>query len=330
MQIISVYYNLRNRGGAQNVMLSIAESIHTTPVILTSTSKKNIHSEYNKKDYIIENLNIFTILKYRKCIFISHDRKSTTKLILLNKLFKLNLRIIHVAHNVFNSKKRLTLFPETIIAVSNSVKKNLIDYFGITDNRIKVIYNGIEDKYKKPTIKNKNDTISILLPARICKIKRQLDIVQALRDNIPQNIIIYFAGNGEDQTELSKIVSNKINFKYLGNINLSNSINDFDYIMLFSIKEGLPLSLIEGCMYGKPLISNNLDSCLEVNENEVTGYVFSNLDELKQGLKNLPSVESDEYTTLSSNARSKYLKLFTKERMIQEYKECIANIYSHK
>lgn len=50
-----------------------------------------------------------------------------------------------MAHNTFNDFRWFCWFPENIIAVSNGVKENLVNYFRLPENRITVIFNGIKD-----------------------------------------------------------------------------------------------------------------------------------------------------------------------------------------
>jgi glycosyltransferase involved in cell wall biosynthesis len=86
--------------------------------------------------------------------------------------------------------------------------------------------------------------------------------------------------------------------------------------------------LIEGCMFRKPLITNDIASVLEVNKHGYNGFVAKNWNELINIFNSLPDPVSDEYKRLSYNAKRQYEEYFTLEKMIKNYKELIESIYS--
>ena len=95
---------------------------------------------------------------------------------------------------------------------------------------------------------------------------------------------------------------------------------------LFSKNEGLGMSLIEGCMFYKPLITNNIKAVLEVNKPGFNGFVAHNFNELSDVLNNLPDRDSDEYKKLAGNARKIYEKYFTSDIMLKKYRAIIKNL----
>lgn len=124
--IINLYTNFSDYGGAQNVAIALHLNLYPLKdnYLMGFTKYDRINKKYpqiNNKIYL--KLNIINILKFKKHIFISHHRKITTFLVLLNKIFFLNLKIIHIAHNEFNTLKHISLLSNIIIAVSNEVKQ---------------------------------------------------------------------------------------------------------------------------------------------------------------------------------------------------------------
>ena len=165
--------------------------------------------------------------------------------------------------------------------------------------------------------------ITVLLIGRICSTKQQVEFVRQTYNKIDDNIKFYFAGTGEDVALLKKQIGFSKQYFYLGYRKAVEIIPQFDYVCLFSKNEGLPLSLIEGCMFGKPLITNNIDSVLDININNVTGFVFPDFNHLIRGLNRIPDKFSDEYSRMSSNARKQYEDKFTEAVMIDNYKRYI-------
>lgn len=324
MNLVSVYHNFGNMGGAQAVALNLAEALEPGSVVLTGTPPGSIAAPCRTRNVRFGPFSIKEILKHRDCVFLSHDRKSTTRLCALSRALRLRLRIIHVAHNSFNSLRHFTLFPPEIVAVSDSVAANLRDYFRIAPDRIHVIDNGIADRFKAlPDAPQPKERIDILWPARVCPVKRQLETVRAIKDSMPPGVAITFAGDGEDLAALKAETDGHPSFRVLGHVDIDSIIADYDYVCLFSEKEGLALSLLEGCMYGLPLISNDIAPALLVNEHGVTGFVYDTFDHLAAGLGRLPHKGSDHYARLAAAARRKYLENYTFDRMVESYRSLI-------
>ena len=326
MRIISIYPNFANKGGAQDIALCLAKKMNKDqlPIILTETPFQEIEKEYRIGDVIFEKFSIKNILRYadNETVFISHHRKNTSLLVLLKHILGKKL-LIHVAHNIFTNLKLFSLFPENVIAVSSAVKENLIQYFKLSPRNVKVIYNGLEDSGENRNVVRNDGIVKILLPGRICNVKRQIEIVKKTREKLLEHINIYFAGVGSDADKLKLEIGVLKQYHYLGYINIKETLNQYDYVCLFSQKEGFPLSLIEGCMFGKPLITNNIPSVLDINDNGQTGFVFSDFESFVEGCNNLPLPNSNEYIRLSMNARMKYKEKFTEDRMISEYKQVV-------
>lgn len=169
----------------------------------------------------------------------------------------------------------------------------------------------------------KNKEISILIVGRICEVKQQVEIVRRTKNRINENVRFYFAGTGKDTKRLIKEIGNLKQYVYLGYKKATDIIDNYDYVCLFSKNEGFPLSLIEACVFGKPLITNDICAMREVNKDGFNGFVFHDFDELVAGLNNLPANYTEEYRFLSNNARRLYEENFTEDIMISKYKEYI-------
>lgn len=326
IRVISVYPNFANHGGAQDVALQLAEKLNegTEPIVLTETCFGDIIPDYRERaGFIPFGWKSVHYLADEHTVFFSHHRKSTSLLILFSLLSSRKLHIIHIAHNTFTNLRYLSFFPKRIVAVSNGVKENLMSYFRVPEKRITVIFNGKRDCRNNQNVKTDNREIHILLPGRICSVKQQVDIVRMTRGKLLPHIHIYFAGVGEDVELLKNEMEGEAQYHYVGFLNMRENLNRYDYVCLFSQNEGLGLSLIEGCMFGKPLITNKLPTVLDVNKADETGFVFSDLASLAEGLNDLPMPDSEEYKRLAHNARYRYEEMFTEEKMITQYQQII-------
>ncbi len=323
--LVSIYNIFHAFGGAQKILIRLHktfESRFISSKIIGFTKEKLVHRDYDNYNLNYSYFVKFNNLKFLKnTLFISHSRKATTFLVLLNKVFK-KIRIIHIAHNEFYSLSKLSLYPDEIIAVSERVKKNLVNEFGISEKSIAVIYNGLKDfylnnfEYKK---KDNNKKVKILYPSRITKVKNQVELVKQLRGNI-YNCEIIFAGEGALYESLLEEVGKNENFKVLGQVkDIKKLFLEVDYIMLYSQKEGLPLSLIEATMFGKPIIANNVGGNTEILKNKYNGFLVNSYPELINCINSLYKIEENEYMDLCLNSRKVYEEKFTEEKMIENY-----------
>jgi glycosyltransferase involved in cell wall biosynthesis len=158
------------------------------------------------------------------------------------------------------------------------------------------------------------------LPGRITKVKQQLLLAKYLGNRIPKEIKILFAGDGEDLTILKSITKNNEQLECLGRVDDMPALyKKVDFVMLFSEKEGLPLTLIEATSYALPVLCNDVGGNLEILENSVNGYLLESLDHLVEVLYRLVDLNSSEYHVLSQNSRSVFENKFEFDTMISNY-----------
>lgn len=325
MRVVSVYPYFSDYGGAHNVTLQLANKLNEDkPIVLIETPIDAVPLPYKGKAiYMPFNLTNVLRLADNRTVFISHHRKSTLKLMILKCLLCHRLKVLHVAHSTFNNLRWLGWFPKNIVAVSNAVRHNLEDYFRIPAENITVVYNGVEDKGAEVHCERKGSVIRILMIGMIWSVKRQVMLAEHLKGKLPSHVELYFAGTGPDERKLRQVVAHQSQMDCLGHIQVEKEISRFHYILLFSEKEGLPLALLESCMYGRPMLTNDIPAALEINSDGETGFVFHDMDSLAKGLENLPLPDSDAYQRMAANARRRYEERFREETMIAVYKKIV-------
>jgi glycosyltransferase involved in cell wall biosynthesis len=323
--LIHIYPTFGNLGGAQKVLLQLQRELGG--YVASFDDFKNVHTMYGIGENEFLKLSLFKLFFLKNKIVISHHRKITSLLYIINLLFFRRNKLIHIAHNEFDNLRFLTFLPKNIVAVSNAVKKNLIDFFNIKEQNITVIYNGlpdVESKYIKSNIEIQSPIkkVKIIYAARITPLKQQLKIAQLVSQNGFSNIVIDFAGEGSDEKKLVQYCRKNENCNYIGNINnVSQLFVKYDFLLLYSQKEGLPLSLIESLRAGLPAICNLVGGNAEVID-KTTGYLVDNDEELIKVLGEInSSVSMVKYNNLVINCRNKYLKNFSEQYMLQQYKK---------
>jgi len=328
MKVYNVYRGFTEYGGAEAIVLTIHNSLKERAYescIGGPDDFGKLHPGYHIRDRDYLRLTLKNVKQLEGAVVFSHHRKMTAFLYLAKVFLGVRFRLIHVSHNEFHNLKDFTLLPKEIIAVSNRVKENLTSYFKVKPERIKVIYNGLADVSPAapgslPAARETPPgTIRVLYPGRITKVKRQAEVVRNLAGKLDARVQIHFAGTGEELEVLQHLTKDSGTFKPLGFVTIKDTLPAYDYVMLFSTNEGLPLTLIEGCMFGKPLICNDVGGNLEILEDGFNGMAANSYDELVRVLNNLPAPASEAYQRLSANARKVFEQKFQKERMIDEY-----------
>jgi glycosyltransferase involved in cell wall biosynthesis len=179
-----------------------------------------------------------------------------------------------------------------IIAVSNSVKKR-INQLGVKDDKLRVIYNGIDLKKfclsneiieKSKILKdNKNWTNKRILlnVGSLVPVKGQRYLIEAMRDVIKEfsDSILLICGDGPLKGALHELV---INFelqdyvKFMGTIQPKDILLYYaiaDVFLLSSIMEGHPISLLEAMAYSKPIVATKVGGIPETIKTQRNGLL---------------------------------------------------------
>lgn len=325
--VFSVGTNLINFGGAQKVMVDVHNGIKEEfeAKVLGFGLFAKIHPAYmmDSSEYI----RLINPLLLKNSTVLIHARSLTTLFFFLNHIFRLNLKVVYVSHNLYEDKRFFTFLPATVVSISEKVTENLRNYFRVSSERIVKIPNGIVDCAPSMSSTLDKNQVVILYSARVNSVKRQVDLVKNLKDKINSNIKIIFAGTGPDFVELVSVIGDSENFEAHGfTDDISTLIDQSHYCLLFSRKEGLPISLMEGARAGKPLIVNDVGGNLEIGLVGKNALRADTWAELIRTLNNLPDVFSETYDIMSLNSRKIYESNFRYENMIKKYTSLIKSL----
>jgi glycosyltransferase involved in cell wall biosynthesis len=228
---------------------------------------------------------LLNVLKdYKVDILHCNDRKSAPIGKIVSDL--LGIRMVYTAHNVFNNKKITRFsFGKNIIAVSEGVKKNLLEYFKIDPAKITVIYNGTS--IKKPSVDTnlrilkefdfqENDRI-ISFIGRLSEQKGVFYLLEALREVIIQfpYVKLLIIGEGELREDLKTTMLSfglQSNVLFCGNRkDVAGLIEISEFMISPSLWEGLGISTIESITLGKPVIASSVGGLPEVITDGING-----------------------------------------------------------
>ena len=212
-------------------------------------------------------------------------------------------------------EKMAAHFCDKIICISNAEKQSALDKKICKENKLQIIYNGIDiddyensihGKIKRCDIGVPADAFVIGMVGRICKQKAPDIFIQAaemIKKELP-NAYFILVGDG-DMTKSIK--------KYAEENDLSDSLyitgwvdNPMDYIEIFDVAcllsrwEGFGLVVPEYMLCRKPVIACNVDALPDIIENEQSGIL----------------VEVDNYVEVYENVMRLYANSEWKIRLI--------------
>ncbi|MBN1684311.1 MAG: glycosyltransferase family 4 protein [Gammaproteobacteria bacterium] len=222
------------------------------------------------------------LIREKPDIIHSNHRYATLLVQLLRVIFPLRYKILHTARSVFTTKTKCRLLGDRIIANSEAIRKNLIDKFHITPEKIEVIYDGVELKMNNPIcLSQQNDPVFQLLDTSPKIIigcigslvipkghEYLLQAIAVLPKAVQENILVLIVGEGPLRKKL-ETYAQAANLtevvKFLGyRADVHHIMSYCHFLVIPSIQEGLPNVLIEGYLLGKASIVSELDYVQEI------------------------------------------------------------------
>lgn len=314
--------------GIQRVMMDIHEALKPFGAKIIGTvpmEKVNKDLGINESDYI--QFNGYGRLK--GSVVIVHERRYLPIFWVLNKILRFDIELIYVHHNELYGQRLLSRFPKHVVAISDAGIKNLTEYFGVKREYISKIHNCVRkpDGFRAKRKEFNPEEITILYPARINSVKRQVEIVRNLRGKLSDKVRILFAGEGPEYEELQKECGDSTQFVALGfRADVPELMQQSDFMMLYSRHEGLPISLIEATMTGTPIICNNVGGNCEIAFDGRNALVPESWEELTQTLNLLPELSKETYASMSRASVEVYERYYRFEKFADGYRILIKQL----
>ncbi|NOW85439.1 glycosyltransferase involved in cell wall biosynthesis [Clostridium beijerinckii] len=347
MNKIAYIYTTLNRGGAQKVLLQLADNIRDDVfdcIVLSDSGdliselKENGIRHYvlplkdKKPINVVKSLiQIYRLIEKEKIDIIHSHHRYTTVLANIVRIFK-RVKVVHTEHNVFPKRNKLNLRGNNIIAVSQKVKESLIKN-KVNEKNIELIYNGINvdsnTKYNsirsELNLSKEKKIVGII--ARLVSEKGHIFFIQAVKDILKKHndIVVIFIGDGPER----KIIEDEID-KYklndsiilLGNrTDVDLIIPDFDFFVLPSYFEGLPMSILEIMINAKVVLATDVGGNREIIDNFNDGFIISagNSSELVNIFERCIN-NTDEIKNMGYLAEKKIKDKFDVKDMINKHK----------
>ncbi|MFQ3579479.1 MAG: glycosyltransferase family 1 protein, partial [Bacteroidales bacterium] len=169
---------------------------------------------------------------------------------------------------------------DTIIAISNSTKNDIVNLFGIKPDKIEVVYQTCDDIYKKKLTHYEAEAILrryelpphyLLYVGTINRRKNLLTLVKAMHIlNKQRTIPLVVVGNGgrykqeiEEYIKKNNLGSTIIFFSQFSNYDLPALYTNAEIFIYPSLYEGFGIPILEAQFCNVPVITSSLSSLPE-------------------------------------------------------------------
>ncbi len=246
----------------------------------------------NLQYFFSPNLSFTSVSKNTKHILTVHDLSFE----FFRECFSWKQRVRHKLIR----PKRQSQQASMILAPSNNTKKDLIDHFGIIENKIKVIYPGVNNVQSlditKQVIKKYNlPPKYILYLGTIEPRKNILGIIEAYKKSllIEKGYSLVIAGKrGWNDKSIIEAIQNTPGVKYIKYVDETDkgSIYELSTLFIFpSLYEGFGLPVLEAMSKGVPVLTSCRSSLPEVTADAAYLVNPMNISDISLGMTRIIS-----------------------------------------
>lgn len=271
-------------------------------------------------------------------IIVHHDSPMLLIASMIAKISIRNIRIFVYAHSNYkdimpNFRFRKQLFTiagklsDKIIAISVSVKNSILEETKFKEQKVAVIYNGIQlPAHASKRTNVHNGEIRLVYVGRLIKEKGVQILLQALPLINPDvHWSLEILGDGEYRTELEKLsaelgLSHKIQF-------LGTQKNIYDYLSSSDVfihpaiwDEGFGITIVEAMSEGLVCIAFNKGALPEIIDDGLNGFLIDQIDpqKLASAIEKIGGmIETDNLIHIREAAVEKSNQ-FTIEKTVEE------------
>lgn len=324
---------ITNGGDSLDRLNSLNVEVHLMKFSTGPINVLNFYSNYKLlKNFCIKNK-----------IDIIHTHHRYPELLAYYVSKKTNIKTITTVHSLLKSYKSLSFKSHKIIAVSNAVKNNLVKNYNVPENKIKVMYNFINERkfFEKNDLSELKKQLNIplnnkvlLFTGRINKIKGVDILIDAFiklneeNKNISLLIIGQILNHQFNENEMQKI-PNLILLKPQKEVDIYYNLADI--VVLPSRVESLSFIMLEAGIFQKPFIGSKTGGVAEFIEHKKNGLLFEseNVNELAEAIKYILNNES-EANRLAKNLNEKVKRFCNRNDYIQRLNNIYNSLYDSK
>jgi L-malate glycosyltransferase len=215
----------------------------------------------------------------------------------------------------------------TAVAVSQDIRKTLLDRFGFQNTKVEVIHNGIECSSPNLTGNRNSDPFVIGSSGRLFSVKDfplMVEIAKIISERGVNGVRFEIAGDGPDMSAIESLIKRyglSDSFLLKGHVNDMDSFyRGLDLYINTSVHEGIPMTILEAMSHGLPVIAPAVGGFGEIFDDGKEGFLVKtrsphDFAEKCLFLKN----NSPERSRMSSAAKEKVEREFSAQNMAEKY-----------
>lgn len=283
---------------------------------------------FNKKKSLVTTIHAVPIREmghYEQVNFSLKNIKQTLSLLILRFLFN---------KSEYNNSQKL-------ITVSDSTRRDLVDFHKISNKKIRVIYNGVDSESFNPKVNGQmlrsffelGDSPVILYVGRLERNKGVYLLLKAAKKLIENkiNAVFVIVGAGQHQIEMCEIgkrLGSQV--KFIGRVSHKSLPFYYamsDIIVVPSLCEGgPPLTLLEGMASGKPVITTDVSPINELIDNDCSIMISPN--DVKQLIEKILTLLTNSTVRfeIGKKARQKILECFAWDKVAKQTEKVYAEV----
>ena len=299
-----------------------------------------------KLDRVIGPIDLFFVPNIN---FVSLTRTCPLVLTVHDLSFEVYPRFLNIKRRLWHagvSPRRLARRADKIIAVSQQTKKDLIDVYGISAERIEVIYSGVDEEcFQECTVAEVQAVLDAQQVTRPYFLsigfleprKNLITLLQAFdqfkeRSTLPHSLLIVGAA-GWQYNQLQKMIAQ---LKHGRDIRLLGYLSDrekrcllraADLFIYPSVYEGFGFPPLESVAVGTPVIAAAAPALPEVLRDGSVLVQPYNVRELTEAL--LASAGNDKLRQLLLSHRQDILKNYTWQQTAEKTLDLFTNLVNH-
>lgn len=222
------------------------------------------------------------------------------------------------------------------VSNSDAAKNKFAQYYPQLSSKLITIYNIVDlPMIHTDYCMKRNNRVHIIVPASYREVKNPMGLLKALalmnkdeRDNLQ---IDWYgsikSGKACYDAMVSFVKENELNnviSLFDATTDIANKVNEADVVGLFSSSEGLPNSICEGMMLGKPIVMTRV-SDYDVLVDSTNGFLcdWDDPQSIKEALLSASRLTDEELLTMGKCSKNKAESLFSKEVVLEQWKQII-------
>ena len=260
---------------------------------------------------------------------------------------KTSIPFVYTAHGFLKARWARRMFPcwgKLVIAISQPVKEQLLSDFGLGEDRIRLVHNGIDlsrpqvtghrsQEIRRSYGLREGQVVGII--ARLSAVKGHKYLIMAMKKVIKEipNAQLLIIGEGsikkglQDLTEELGISRNVYFIPVV--LDTAEALSVMDAFVMPSLQEGLGLSIMEAMLAQVAVVASNVGGIPSLIKDRKTGRLVKAAEPESLACAIIELLKNKEKAAmLGSAARDLIRKEFSLEKMAEEtervYQECLS------